>query len=222
MKYTGERLIPGETDDARMCQEHIIRYAWAMHPYCTHRKVLDFSCGAGYGTQILSWAAEAALGADRDPETIAYANRYYHNPKTVFTICEAANLRNYMGRDKFDVVVSFETIEHLKEPIPFVQQVGEVLVPGGLFIVSAPEKSGSVWHVRDYTKQDLFETLLAGYWWESYTYFAQDFGAESLIVKDGPGDSAHPTHIFVCQKGQHEHLAIYDTASAIAAVPVLS
>lgn len=200
MNYTGERLIPGITDDARMTQEHLARYVYFMHPWCTHRKVLDFAGGSGYGTQILSYAAEAVLGADRDAEAVGYAMRYYHNPKTAFAVCEADNLLAYMGREKFDVVVSFETIEHLKEPVLFVEQVAQVLVPGGVFIVSAPENSGSVWHMKDYTKNDLKTTLIAGYQWKNYTYYAQNFGSEALIEWEGDADSEHPTHIFVCQK----------------------
>lgn len=219
MQYTGERLVPGVTDDARMTQEHLARYVFSMHPYCTHMKVLDVSSGAGYGTQILSYAANEVWGVDRDREAVEYARQTYGNSKTVFIVSDATALWETCPHD-FDTVVSFETIEHLKYPEAFVDAVSRVLKPGGLFIVSAPENSGSTWHEKDYTKGDLQMTLLRGHPWVTMRYAAQNFGDESIIELDGVACSEHPTHLFICRKRTSDDPLSIPVGAMLAADPV--
>ena len=46
------------------------------------------------------------------------------------------------GEKRFDVVLSFETIEHLFWPVEFVKKVNEVMNEGGYFIFSTPNYHG--------------------------------------------------------------------------------
>ena len=196
MNFTGERVVPGVMDDARDLQAHLARYVWAMHPFCTHKDVLDVACGAGYGTQILSWAAKTAWGIDIEPEAVEYANKMYSTENTSFYYGNAYNIPAISKM--FDVVVSFETIEHLQEPEKFVSEVYRVLKPGGLFIVSAPAHSGSIYHARDYDDCADLEALLLAF--PKREYYGQGFGLEHTIVKGVVPNTAHDTHIFVVEK----------------------
>lgn len=195
MRFTGERVVPGVMDDARDLQAHLARYVWAMHPFCTHKTVLDCAAGVGYGTQILSWAAETAFGLDIEPAAIEYADEMYSTDNTSFHVGDVTDMPFPEGM--FDVVVSFETIEHLKEPEKFVDEVWRVLRPNGVFIVSAPENSGSIWHVCDYDDEALESLLLR---FPRREYYGQGFGVEHTIVRGVIPNTAHDTHLYVCRK----------------------
>lgn len=195
MRFTGERVVPGVMDDARDLQAHLARYVAFMHPFCTHKIVLDAACGTGYGTQILSWAATHVWGIDIEPAAIEYGMEMYQTENMSFVIGDVTDMPFPEGM--FDVVVSFETIEHLSEPEKFVDEVWRVLRPNGVFIVSAPEQSGSAWHSRDYNDEELEALLLR---FPHRQYYGQGFGLEHTIVKGVIPNTAHDTHLYVAYK----------------------
>lgn len=195
MKFTGEQVIPEEMSfDPRELQAHLARYVWALQ-FCQGKKALDAACGAGYGTQILSYVAKSAWGMDRSAECIEYAEKKYSTPRTLFT---QGDVLNGFATNFFDVVVSFETIEHLDLPGKFLHNVYDALVPGGLFIASAPENSGSTWHVCDYTREQLGGLLGTVFKMDEARYFCQ--GPRLEIVENGAPLWEHPTHIFIVKK----------------------
>lgn len=67
---------------------------------------------------------------------------------------------------RFDIVLSFQSIEHTKDDFLFVQEIARVLKPGGKFIVTTPNKKMSITrnpcHYREYTI-DEFKNLLGSY-----------------------------------------------------------
>ena len=195
MRDTGERLVCGVTNDARMTQEHCARYVFAMHPFCTHKLVLDAAAGTFYGTQILSWAATHVWGIDIEPAAIEYGMEMYQTDNMTPVVGDVTKMP--FPDKMFDVVVSFETIEHLKEPAKFVDEVWRVLTDDGVFIVSAPERSGSCWHMAEYNDEELEALLLR---FPHRQYYGQGFGQEHLILKNQIPNSAHDTHIYVAGK----------------------
>lgn len=196
MQFTGERVIPEmQTHDPRDVQAHMARYVWAMHPYCFGKRVLDAACGVGYGTAILSVGAASVVGVDIDQETIEYAREKYAGPRIAFVQWNVEGLQDLPFLP--EVVVSFETIEHLQHPELFLSWVSKSFWShGGILICSAPENSGSRFHVRDYTREEL-DALLRPHFMRR-KYFSQDIGMECLI-REIVAHSDHPTHIFVCE-----------------------
>ena len=202
LELTGERVIPELfAYDSRDLACHLARYVWALE-FCVRKRVLDCSAGSGYGTMILSWVADFVLGVDIAPDAVAYAREHYSTPRNRFVIGDAMNLipliSNMGGEWDFDVVVSFETIEHLAHPGLFIQAVWDTLEPGGLFIASAPENSGSSFHIRDFTRRELLFTLTANRTWQNIRYFCQ--GPRLEIIENGEPTWLHPTHVFLCTR----------------------
>lgn len=131
-----ERYTP--SIKGRIAYEHLHRYAVAKD-YVTGAAVLDIACGEGYGSANLAAVARHVTGVDIDAATIADARaRYGHRDNLTFLQGDAEQLP--ADDASFDVVVSFETIEHLKDADRFLTEIKRVLKPDGLLIISSPNK----------------------------------------------------------------------------------
>ena len=66
----------------------------------------------------------------------------------------------------FDVVISFQVIEHIQDDETFVKEIARVLKPGGKFICTTPNIKMSLsrnpYHIREYTVEQL-KALIAKY-----------------------------------------------------------
>ncbi|MEP7354656.1 MAG: methyltransferase domain-containing protein [Acidobacteriota bacterium] len=133
-EFTGERVIPGQVDDD-LWAEHIARYAFAAR-FAAGRRVLDLGCGTGYGTAELARTARAATGVDVAASAVAYASEHY--PGAHFLAMSATQLT--LPDKSFDLVTSFELIEHLEDWQTMLAEANRVLDPQGLLIVSTPNK----------------------------------------------------------------------------------
>lgn len=162
---TGERLTvyyPGI-----ITLEHMHRYAIACH-VAKGKKVLDIACGEGYGANLLAQAAIEVTGADINQETIAAARKKYGRSNLKFET--ASTLALPFPDASFDMVVSFETLEHLEEQQQMIAELKRVLRSGGLLIISTPDKKNytdktghlNPFHVKELYRPD-FEQLLQSY-----------------------------------------------------------
>ena len=134
LSTTEERMVP-EKSDGRTFWEHLHRYRFAKS-YARSKRVLDIACGEGYGTAALAAAGAAkVVGIDVSPETCDHARSRYGIDARVGD-AEAIPLPDA----EIDTVVSFETIEHLHHPRQFLAECHRVLVPGGKFVISTPNR----------------------------------------------------------------------------------
>jgi ubiquinone/menaquinone biosynthesis C-methylase UbiE len=160
-EFTGERIVPGRTAE-HLFREHEERYVFAGQ-YVKGKDVLDVACGTGVGSAHLHHAgARSVWGLDIDPQAIAFAKARYGFGS--FAECDATEL--FLPNSSVDVVVSFETIEHLMDHQKYITECRRVLRPGGIFICSTPNTKlyGRRWenkyHVHELSCQE-FQKLLA-------------------------------------------------------------
>ncbi len=135
-EFTGERVIPGQVNDD-LWAEHVARYAFAAR-LADGRRVLDSGCGTGYGVNELARSAAWVAGADIAPEATKYARSHASNGNTAFLQASAAALP--FPAAVFDLVTAFEVIEHLASWRDLLSEARRVLAPGGLFLVSTPNR----------------------------------------------------------------------------------
>lgn len=134
LSHTDERMLPAHAN-RRVFWEHIYRYRFAAR-LVRGARVLDIACGEGYGTAALAGAgARSVLGVDVSREICKHADRRY-GVKTVVGSGDDIPLAS----ESIDVIVSFETIEHLTEPERFLDECRRVLAPGGKLIISTPNR----------------------------------------------------------------------------------
>ena len=138
LHFDGERYVPGVPGE--IAYEHWHRYAFARR-FAAGKRVLDAACGEGYGAAQLATVAATTIGVDIDPATVAHAwARYGDRARLRFE--EASVTALPFADASFDIVVSFETIEHLAagDQPRMLAEFGRVLAPGGVLVLSSPNK----------------------------------------------------------------------------------
>ena len=162
LEFTGERYVPGTAGE--IAHEHWHRYAFA-RAFVDGRRVLDAACGEGYGSALLGAAALHVTGVDIDAHTLAHARSVYADRANVEFI-EGSAAALPLPDACVDVVVSFETIEHLQaaDQPRMLSEFARVLRPDGLLIVSSPnrpEYSDARNHVNPFHLHELDRDELA-------------------------------------------------------------
>lgn len=133
--WTGERLETNVFTETSI--EHLHRYALAME-LVAGKKVLDIACGEGYGSNLLSKIAGHVTGVDIDADVINNAKEKYLSKNLQFLTGSVDNIP--AADDQFDIVVSFETLEHTGDHEKMASEIKRVLKPEGLLIISTPDK----------------------------------------------------------------------------------
>ncbi|MEO8507242.1 MAG: class I SAM-dependent methyltransferase [Betaproteobacteria bacterium] len=205
LEFTGERFVPGVTGE--IAHEHWHRYAFARR-FVAGRRVLDVACGEGYGSALLAAVAADVIGVDIADEAVAHARTVYAaRPNLRFEQGSAAALPLVDGT--VDVVVSFETIEHLPavEQPRMLAEVARVLKSDGLLLLSAPNPVEysqardyrNPFHLHEPSREELDALLAAVFparrWYRQRRYFGSAVwgdtdGAHAADFEAFSGDAA--------------------------------
>lgn len=165
MKLNGERFVKHSNMSWDLFLQHTGRYLFTK-PFVSGKTVLDAACGSGFGSKILSGRAKKVIGIDRCPETIRYCNSTYQDKNLAFIQMDCRYLA--FPPSSFDIVVSFETLEHLKESKIFLQELNRVLKVDGMLIISTPNKENfelytkgnkNPFHYQEFTKNEFEEMI---------------------------------------------------------------
>ncbi|WP_181350298.1 bifunctional 2-polyprenyl-6-hydroxyphenol methylase/3-demethylubiquinol 3-O-methyltransferase UbiG [Thalassobacillus sp. CUG 92003] len=199
---TGERVIPAFMKASnKLLLEHMARYQFAL-PYA-HGRVLDLSCGAGYGTHMTAKErkqdVDQVIGVDIDQAIIDYARCEYYHPSSHFYVMDAVDpaLPDKLGT--FDTILSFETYEHIAEEQQLLTNYYHLLKKGGTLIVSTPfgqgrgKACGSPFHVHQLTPSE-FQNLFGDY--AEVEYFYQ----KGVLIEPPRQNIHYPLGIAVCRK----------------------
>jgi len=127
-----ERVIPGKTNVFNL-MKHIVRYNISLM-FAKNKDVLDLSCGTGYGSFMLSMVARTVLGVDISKEAINFANNHYKANNLIFKKLDILKL----NIQPVDLIISFETIEHVKDLDKLQHVFTKLLKKGGQIVYSVP------------------------------------------------------------------------------------
>ena len=125
-----------QKEHSKIEARHLARYKIAKE-YCIDKNVLDIASGCGYGTALLAEVATTILGGDYSSEAIEYARTNWNSSNTTY---KQVNIKDLPVLGQFDVVVSFETVEHIDHDlIKTLEFYKSNLKQDGLLIFSHPE-----------------------------------------------------------------------------------
>lgn len=222
LEFTGERFTPECVRE--ILYEHFHRYAWASR-WVADREVLDCACGEGYGSALLARHAARVDGVDIDAESIEHARSRYVADHLEFHLASALDLP--FENDRFDAVVSFETLEHLAEQEELLDEFRRVLRPEGFLLLSSPDRktysdeSGydNPFHVRELYR-DEFEALLSRHF-GAYRLFGQKLMFHSALWAMGDAEAGHESLTLeedhhLTRKSRPDHAPLYFIAVAAA------
>lgn len=141
-------------------QDHFIRYDFAKK-FCENKKVLDIACGSGYGTNILSQIAKEIIWMDVSKDAIKFNKNTYKLNNWEFIYYDWKI--NPFTNKTFDVIISFETIEHIVEYNNFLKELKRVLKDNWILIISTPNFLGEIWknkyHVSNFKHEKFIEIV---------------------------------------------------------------
>jgi 2-polyprenyl-3-methyl-5-hydroxy-6-metoxy-1,4-benzoquinol methylase len=178
LDYTGERMVP-EAADPQTFWQHILRYRFALQ-FAVGKRVLDIACGEGYGSAaLLRGGAQSVVGVDIDATAVEHARERYgidarQGDAVAIPLPDAS----------LDLIVSFETIEHVPSPGAFLDECVRLLAPGGKLLVSTPNKGvyhagidPNPFHCSEMTLDELTENIRSRF--ASHRIFTQHFVSAS-------------------------------------------
>jgi SAM-dependent methyltransferase len=169
--------------------ENVKRYIWVAD-LVKGMDILDAGCGSGYGTHYLSQFTKTIVGVDTDKDALEIARRTYPNVR-----CEFGDVEDLHFSDKsFDAVISFEVIEHLRNPHRYLLELKRIAKDFAILSTPSLEHKRLLYerglcrnlhHMHEYLVPEL-EVLLSGYFsqLDSYALFTDVPGAsraDSLV-----------------------------------------
>jgi len=162
LEWTGERYV--SSIGGAIQHEHYHRYLYSLK-YCQNKIVLDVASGEGYGSYLLGQVAASVIGIDIDKSAVDFANRHYLSDRVSYRQGDAASLP--IDDQSVDVVVSFETIEHIAQQERFIEDVARVLRHDGILVISSPDRmiysngqvSANPYHLRELDKREFLALL---------------------------------------------------------------
>lgn len=148
--------------------EHVHRYEEILSHLKGSEVILDLACGTGFGSDILAnHTTKTVIGGDIDKTAISECQMIWSKKNLSFQVLDGTKLP--FGEGYFDVIVSFETIEHTTQYQAMLREFFRVLKPEGVAFISTPNfvinsPSGKVtnpYHTQEFTYIEL-KNILSG------------------------------------------------------------
>jgi GT2 family glycosyltransferase/SAM-dependent methyltransferase len=184
--FTGERLTSDVRGQVEM--EHLHRYFFA-RAFARGKDVLDIASGEGYGSAYLAKVARSVVGVEINPESVAHASENYSSSSLRFILGDARTIP--LLDESVDLVVSFETLEHLYEQEDFLSEVKRVLRPNGVLILSTPDRDiyspivapVNKYHVKELDRNE-FTSMIANYFPYTIEYIQRPMLGSAMLLAD--------------------------------------
>ena len=146
-------------------KDHLLRYELAanfLEKEFNQNKTYgaDIFCGNGYGSYVVASKLKNTkiLSIDASKEAIELANNYYKIENRIKFIDKFFPFE--LEKDKYDYVISFESIEHIQDDIQFIETIISAIKNNGYWFLSTPneekmslKKNNNKFHFRHYTNK---------------------------------------------------------------------
>jgi ubiquinone/menaquinone biosynthesis C-methylase UbiE len=223
LPFTGERFTPECVRE--IAYEHWHRYAFALS-LVKDKRVLDAACGEGFGAALLAGDARDVLALDIDSESVTHATRRYEAKENLrFAQADVTQL-DHLPSASFDVIVSYETLEHVLQQTQMLKGFARLLKPDGMLLLSTPDKKNytdatgmiNPHHLRE-LYADEFQALISAHFnaskiytqkllFQSVLYAQSEQGKYQALIDDGGKiklglDYPPMYYVAVCAASEH-------------------
>lgn len=118
--------------------------------------LLEIGCGEGRGIELLKDKCTSYTAIDKIQAVIDDLSAKYADIKF---IQDNIPPFNKVEDNAYDVIISFQVIEHIKKDRQFLEEIKRVLKSGGKALLTTPNIKLSLtrnpWHIREYTAEQL-------------------------------------------------------------------
>jgi len=118
--------------------------------------LLEIGCGEGRGVELLAPLATSYTALDKNNPIIEELSKKFSNIKFIQAVVPPIK---DVADNTYDIVVSFQVIEHIAKDRLFLEEIHRVLKPGGKVLITTPNKrktlSRNPWHEREYVNHEL-------------------------------------------------------------------
>ena len=149
-EITSDKIISDNPIHQRLFKAYV-----AAKPYI-QGNVLEVGCGEGRGFEVMVPLATTFTAVDKIESALTVLQEKHPGAKLM-----SMNLPPLQGLNdnSFDVVVSFQVIEHIENDLFYLQEIERVLKPGGIALITTPNRKQSLtrnpWHIREYLAEEL-------------------------------------------------------------------
>ncbi|MCR4847948.1 MAG: methyltransferase domain-containing protein [Bacteroidales bacterium] len=140
---TSERIVPElyqETvEQWVLFLKHLYAYEFAKSLIKKGMKVLEIGCGDGYGASFLADSEAEVTAVDIDSRSINYAKHKYEKSNLTFRVYDGYSMP--FKEQQFDMVLSFQVIEHVSDLNVYFRSILQMLKPGGIVLITTPNRT---------------------------------------------------------------------------------
>jgi 2-polyprenyl-6-hydroxyphenyl methylase/3-demethylubiquinone-9 3-methyltransferase len=111
------------------------------------KTALDIGCGAGLMTEPLARMGASATGIDAAPENVAAASAHAEAGGLAIDYRATSVEALAATGARFDLITCLEVVEHVAGRDSFFAALAALLAPGGLAILSTPNRTAASWAV---------------------------------------------------------------------------
>lgn len=141
-------------------------------------KILEIGCGAGRLTNYLTKKRFNAIGIDISSTLITEGCIHY--PDAIIFIASGDDMP--IKDFTFDIVLSFDVLEHIPDVDTHINEVRRILKPGGFYLLQTPNKLTNVpFEIiknNSFTKYKKYHCSLQTYWSLKKLLISHGFGVK--------------------------------------------
>ena len=152
-EITSEQITSDNPIHQRLFKAYVVA-----EPY-VKGDVLEVGCGEGRGIDVLKKKARSFTAVDKIKTVIEKLKEKHSSARFL-----SMNIPPLSGLEDnaYDLVVSFQVIEHIKDDVSFLKEIYRVMRPGATALLTTPNRrltlTRNPWHIREYVAEEL-ETI---------------------------------------------------------------
>ena len=144
---------------------HLSRYQWLKDLLQPDFKCLDMGCGSGYGADLIASLVQNVDAVDISKNAIQYATESFRRDNLRFFQADLTTALPFSS--SYNLIISFDVIEHIEDARPFIENVVRNLNNDGIFICGTPNRVQTLnwnrdwnpFHIREFDPSELNDLL---------------------------------------------------------------